>query len=138
MRRFSQRNSFVTLSEINITPLLDLAFVLLIIFVITHPMIEQSMRLSLPAAGRQRSSKPDLKNVRTVEISKSGEMRLKGHKMSSAQIEAELGREFALNPDLIISIRADKQAATEFPVEILGACRRLGITQFDFKTAPVK
>ena len=42
MRRFSQRNSLVTLSEINITPLLDLAFVLLIIFVITTPLLEQA------------------------------------------------------------------------------------------------
>ena len=43
MRRFSQRNSLVTLSEINITPLLDLAFVLLIIFVITTPLLEQGL-----------------------------------------------------------------------------------------------
>ena len=48
MRRFSQRNSLVTLSDINITPLLDLAFVLLIIFVITTPLLEQGMDISLP------------------------------------------------------------------------------------------
>ena len=48
MRRFSQRNSLVTLNEINITPLLDLAFVLLLIFIITRPMLEQSMDLKLP------------------------------------------------------------------------------------------
>ena len=47
MRRFSQRNSLVTLSEINITPLLDLAFVLLIIFVITRPMLEGRVRMHL-------------------------------------------------------------------------------------------
>ena len=46
--RFSQRNSLVTLSEINITPLLDLAFVLLIIFVITRPLLEQHIDLKLP------------------------------------------------------------------------------------------
>ena len=49
MRRFSQRNSLVTLSDINITPLLDLAFVLLIIFVITTPLLEQGLPLQLPA-----------------------------------------------------------------------------------------
>ena len=46
MRRFSQRSSLVTLSEINITPLLDLAFVLLIIFVITTPLLEQGINLN--------------------------------------------------------------------------------------------
>ena len=58
MRRFSQRNSLVTLSEINITPLLDLAFVLLIIFVITRPLLEQNIDLQLPAKhGRGRHAK---------------------------------------------------------------------------------
>ena len=48
MRRFSERNSLVTLSDINITPLLDLAFVLLIIFMITTPLLEQGLNLNLP------------------------------------------------------------------------------------------
>ena len=51
MRRFSQRSHLVTLSEINITPLLDLAFVLLIIFIITTPLLEQSINLRLPKGG---------------------------------------------------------------------------------------
>jgi len=57
MRRFSQRSHLVTLSDINITPLLDLAFVLLIIFIITTPLLEQSIDLKLPkAAGRKSKS----------------------------------------------------------------------------------
>ena len=55
MRRFSQRNSLVTLSEINITPLLDLAFVLLIIFVITRPMLEGRVRMNLPEGAAAHS-----------------------------------------------------------------------------------
>ena len=49
MRRFSQRSHLVTLSEINITPLLDIAFVLLIIFVITTPLLEKGLDLKLPS-----------------------------------------------------------------------------------------
>ena len=51
MRRYSQRNSLSTLSEINITPLLDLAFVLLIIFMITTPLLENSVNLVIPSSG---------------------------------------------------------------------------------------
>ena len=71
MRRFSQRSHLVTLSEINITPLLDLAFVLLIIFVITTPLLEQSINLKLPRGGQpdKRLNKSD---IRTVEISNTG------------------------------------------------------------------
>ena len=59
MRRFSQRHSLVTLSDINITPLLDLAFVLLIIFIITTPLLEQGLNL---AARRERQSERRVKN----------------------------------------------------------------------------
>ena len=67
MRRFSERSHLVTLSEINITPLLDLAFVLLIIFVITTPLLENSINVKLPHGGRT-SQVLDKKNIRTVEI----------------------------------------------------------------------
>ena len=45
MRRFSQRNPLVTLSDLNVTPLIDLAFVLLVIFMITTPLLEQGLSL---------------------------------------------------------------------------------------------
>ncbi|HEX3856841.1 MAG TPA: biopolymer transporter ExbD, partial [Verrucomicrobiae bacterium] len=71
MRRFSQRSQMVTLSEINITPLLDLAFVLLIIFVITTPLLEQSIDLKLPRGG-QPEKNLNKSDIRTVEISNTG------------------------------------------------------------------
>ena len=51
MRRYSQRQSLSTLSEINITPLLDLAFVLLIIFIITVPVVTKSVHRGRIADG---------------------------------------------------------------------------------------
>ena len=72
MRRFSQRNFLVTLSDINITPLLDLAFVLLIIFVITTPLLEQSVNLNLPVGGQPDKRKLDKNDIRTVEIVAAG------------------------------------------------------------------
>src|SRR5215471_1679872 len=107
MRRFSQRSALVTLSEINITPLLDLAFVLLIIFVITTPLLEASMPLKLPKAGGP--DKPvDKRDVRTVEISPQGVYTLDRQKMSPDQIEAELKRDSQMNPNLVVRIRADE------------------------------
>jgi len=50
MRRYSQKDQFSTLSEINITPLLDLAFVLLIIFIITTPLMDKSSDLVIPSS----------------------------------------------------------------------------------------
>src|SRR6476660_5119948 len=107
MRRFSQRNSLVTLSEINITPLLDLAFVLLIIFIITTPLLEQGFDLNL-AQGGATDAKVDRDNVRTVEINARGNFLLGGRPLSPAQIEQQLVADFRKNQNLIVYIRADK------------------------------
>src|SRR5271169_1060611 len=106
MRRFSQRSALVTLSEINITPLLDLAFVLLIIFVITTPLLEQSLPLKLPVGGGP-DPKIDKKDIRTVEISQQGKYVLDKMPMSLAQLESELVRDHRVDPGLIVYIRAD-------------------------------
>src|ERR1035441_511778 len=107
MRRFSQRNSLVTLSEINITPLLDLAFVLLIIFVITTPFQEQGLNLKLPTGG-----KPDRpierRDVRTVEVSPQGVFMLESKRLPLDQIEAALVRDYRANSNLVVNLRADE------------------------------
>src|SRR3954452_17928286 len=101
MRRFSQRNSLVTLSEINITPLLDLAFVLLIIFVITTPLLEQGLNLKLPSGGAP--DKPiEKKNIRTVEVNPQGSYMLDRRKLSIEQVESALVADFRANPSLIV------------------------------------
>jgi len=81
MRRFSQRSYLVTLSEINITPLLDLAFVLLIIFIITTPLLEQGLELKLPQGGTP--DRPLRKeDFRTVEISARGYYLVDGRRLT--------------------------------------------------------
>lgn len=133
MRRFSQRNSLVTLSDINITPLLDLAFVLLIIFVITTPLLEQSIDLKLPAGGRP--DKPLSRNdIRTVEISAQGVYTLNRHRMSLAQIETELVRDAKANPELVINIRADENGRNKDLYAVVDMCQRNGLTRFSLRT----
>lgn len=139
MRRFSQRNSLVTLNEINITPLLDLAFVLLIIFVITRPLLEQSMDLKLPAAGKiPKSSEIDPKDVWVVEINANGLMRLKGRPMDLATIEKNLKDGFQKNPKMIVNIRGDKITAWDNMAKVMGACMRNGITRVSPQIAEEK
>jgi biopolymer transport protein ExbD len=137
MRRFSQRNSLVTLSEINITPLLDLAFVLLIIFVITTPLLEQGMSLNLPKGGSV-DARVEKDNVRTVEIDARGGFMLNRTRMNVAQIEAELVRVYRGNPNLVVFVRADKDGKIEPFAEIMNRCIKNGITKFSFRTSPDK
>jgi len=135
MRRFSQRSALVTLSEINITPLLDLAFVLLIIFVITTPLLEQSISLKLPQGGTP--DKPIKKeDIYTVEISPQGVYSLNRKRMSLDQIEVALKRDAAANPNLVVYIRADEMGRNKDLYAVIDRCQRNGITRYSLRTEP--
>ncbi len=137
MRRFSQRNSLVTLNDINITPLLDLAFVLLIIFVITTPLLEQGIDLKLPAGGK--TDRPlEKRDIRTVEISPKGVYLLDRQPRSIDQVEADLVQSFRANPNTVVYIRADENGMNKYLYAVIERCQRHGITRFSLRTAPVK
>jgi len=135
MRRFSQRSALVTLSEINITPLLDLAFVLLIIFVITTPLLEQSINLKLPKGG-QPDAKIDQRDIRTVEITPQGAYRLDKMPMSLPQLEAELVKDYQTDTNLVVYIRADRKSPLEYFADLADACQRHGIRRYSLRTEP--
>ena len=136
MRRFSQRNSLVTLNEINITPLLDLAFVLLIIFVITTPLLEKGLELQLPRTGGQPDPQIRKGDIRTVEISNTGIYALNKQRMSLELLTARLASDFHANPNLVVYIRADRKSPMEYFVAVTDACQRNGITRYSIRTEP--
>jgi len=137
MRRFSQRSNLVTLSEINITPLLDLAFVLLIIFVITTPLLEQSINLKLPRGG-QPDARVDKRNIYTVEVAANGNYRLNKQSMDLGQLIARLAGEFRSKPNLIVYIRADQDGPYKNVAALIDGCQRGGITRYSLRTEPAK
>jgi biopolymer transport protein ExbD len=135
MRRFSQRSHLVTLSEINITPLLDLAFVLLIIFIITTPLLTQSIELKLPGGG-QPEKHLNKSDIRTVEISTSGQYWLDSNKMTLPRIITQIAGESRRNPNLVVYIRADKDCRYDFVAQIIDGCQKNGITRYSLRTDP--
>ena len=136
MRRFSQRSHLVTLSEINITPLLDLAFVLLIIFIITTPLLTQSIELKLPGGGQVEKNKLNKSDIRTVEISNTGYYALDSRRMTLPQIVAQIAGEARNNPKLVVYIRADKDCRYDFVAQIIDGCQKNGITRYSLRTDP--
>ncbi len=145
MRRFSQRNSLVTLNDINITPLLDLAFVLLIIFVIISPSIrskqEHGMELNLPQGGGPEE-KVDARDLRLVEISPTGEYLLDQRKMGSGPTGAdhvirELIAAKKTNPQLIVRIRTDQNGLNKHLYAVVDGCLRNNLRRFSWATEPV-
>ncbi len=138
MKRFSQRNQLVTVAEINITPLLDLAFVLLIIFVITTPLMEQSISLKLPKGTGQPDQHIDKRDIRTVEISNTGIYALDRQRMNLNEVLNKLDYDFRENPNLIVYIRGDKDSRWDLEAQLFGGLQHLGITRISIRTEPPK
>lgn len=132
MRRASQRHSLVTLNEINITPLLDLAFVLLVIFIITRPLIEQGMQLDLPAGGAAEG-KLNAEDIARVEISVQGEIQVNRQTVSLAQLEQTLVRMHRENPRLVVHIAGDGKTSWENGVKVMDICKKNDITRFNIR-----
>jgi biopolymer transport protein ExbD len=112
MRRYSQRNSLTTLSEINITPLLDLAFVLLIIFMITTPLLENSMNLVIPSSS---ATTPPITSsqVQTISIDRTETIRFNNQIVDRETLSGQLLEMKRRNPDVAVVIRPDR----ELPVQ---------------------
>src|SRR5205823_3334160 len=108
MKRYSQRQGLSTLSEINITPLLDLAFVLLIIFMITTPLLESSMNLVIPSSGA-KTPPINRSHVQTISIDRTDTIRFNNQALELATLTSQLTDLKAANPDLAIVIRPDRE-----------------------------
>ena len=136
MRRFSQRNSLVTLSDINITPLLDLAFVLLVIFIITTPLLEKGLDLQLPSGVGHNDPELVRKNIHVVEVSAQGFYVLDHQAMRPDAIKHALAVDFRANPKMLVFIRADENGKYKLVAEILDICEQLGISNISLRGSP--
>ena len=135
MRRYSSRQSLQTLSEINVTPLLDLAFVLLIIFMITTPLIENSIDLVVPSSSTAKTS-VNPSDVFTISMDKNDVMKLNNEVVTAADLESRLARLHAENPSTAVVVRPDRDLAVQKFVSVMDILQRTGITKVGVMTHP--
>ncbi|MBE2203032.1 MAG: biopolymer transporter ExbD [Chthoniobacterales bacterium] len=135
MRRYSSRQNLQTLTEINITPLLDLAFVLLIIFMITTPLIENSIELVVPTSSTAKKS-VDPSEVLTISIDKNDVMKLNAEIVTPTDLEARLATLHAANPATAVVVRPDRDLAVQKFVSVMDILQRIGITKVGVMTHP--
>ena len=133
MRRYSQRQSLSSLSEINITPLLDLAFVLLIIFMITTPLLESSMSLIIPSSGA-KSPPVTSSQVQTISIDRNEAVRFNNQIVDLETLTAQLAELKRTNPEVAIVIRPDRDLPVQKLVTLMDALQRAGIMKVGIAT----
>ncbi len=117
------------MAELNVTPLLDLAFVLLIIFIITTPLLENHIPLSLPAGSASNSQPVDPKSIRTVSIDRNGQVYLGSKPVDLPVLEQELNAFRLETPDAAVVVRADKSLRYQQVVDVVNVLQRAQISR---------
>jgi len=133
MRRYSQRQSLSSLSEINITPLLDLAFVLLIIFMITTPLLESSMGLIIPSSGAKNPPVTS-SQVQTISIDRNEAIRLNNQAVDLDALSSQLSELKRANPDVAVVIRPDRDLPVQKLITLMDALQRAQIMKVGIAT----
>jgi biopolymer transport protein ExbD len=133
MRRYSQRHSLSTLSEINITPLLDLAFVLLIIFIITTPLLENSVTLVIPSSGAANAP-VNPAQVQTISIDRQETIRFNNEPVDTQALAARLAELKRASPDVAVVIRPDRELPVQKLIALMDALQRAQITKVGIAT----
>ncbi len=134
-KKFS-KSSHHALAELNITPLLDLAFVLLVIFIITTTPVVNDLDLTLPTASKREKDPPRKANYVTVDS--TGKLFLNKKEVDTAELLAELVEMRTVDPDLSVIVRGDARTKYHRIVAVLDALQQANVLKVDLATEVVK
>ena len=134
-KKFS-KSSHHALAELNITPLLDLAFVLLVIFIITTTPVVNDLDLTLPTASKREKDPPRKANYVTVDS--AGKLFLNKKEVDTAELLAELVEMRTVDPDLSVIVRGDAKTKYHRIVAVLDALQQANVLKVDLATEVVK
>ena len=122
------------ISDINVTPLVDVMLVLVVIFLITAPLLGSSIRLDLPSAA---SAKPaEAAASVTVVLDAQGRSFVDDQPLDGAQLAERLARAARANPDTEIQLRADRAVPYGRVGELIGAAQQAGLNRIGFVAEP--
>ncbi|MGA8655172.1 MAG: biopolymer transporter ExbD [Chthoniobacterales bacterium] len=135
MRRFSDRHHLHTLTEINVTPLLDLAFVLLIIFIITTPLMENSVNLVVPTS-TEATQGVDPSQLQVVSIDKDEVLKLNGEVVDPTTLESRLLALHTEKPEAAVVVRPHKELSVQKFINVMDILQRARISKVGVLTRP--
>lgn len=134
MKKTSRRGHH-TLNELNITPLLDLVFVLLVIFIITTPQMVNSLEMALPSAKppppNPNQPKP---KINRIEVDSKGQVFLNDHFVPDASIKQEFASLKATDPDPKVVVKGADDVDYQSMIKVLDALQQLDITKVGLAT----
>jgi biopolymer transport protein ExbD len=134
MKKYSKTEHH-TLTELNITPLLDLAFVLLVIFIITTAPAVNDMEIALPSAASRPKERPSKANYITVD--NSGKLFLNQYPLDEEQLLAKLVEFRQADPDLNVIVRGDHRIQYQKIISVLDLLVSAKVTKVGLATEAI-
>jgi biopolymer transport protein TolR len=122
------------MSDINMTPLIDVMLVLLVIFIITAPLLASSIRLDLPRTDAASAAETAASVMLSVD--KTGQAYLNDQPVTTTALAAQLAQIAAGNPETELQLRADAALPYGRVVEILGIAQKAGLGRIGFVANP--
>ena len=118
------------MSEINVTPMVDVMLVLLVIFILTAPLLASSIKLDLPKT--DAASPVEAPKFVTLVVDKSGQIFLNDKPLLIEQLGTSLALTAQQNPDTEVQLRADEAVPYGKVVEVMGAAQKAGLNRIGF------
>ena len=122
-----------TMHELNITPLLDLVFVLLVIFIITTPQMMNNLEMTLPSPKPPPPSKEKPK-ITKINVAASGQITLNEQNVTVPELKADLKAMKAADADLKVVVKGEDEADYQNMVSVLDVLQQLDITKVGLAT----
>lgn len=123
------------MSEINVTPLVDVMLVLLVIFILTVPVLTHSVKVNLPKTQKLNTA-TDPKSI-SISVAGDGSVYWNGKHIDNAQLENALAEAAAQEEQPEIRLYGDRRVAYEEIVKIMAVAQRAGIEKLGFVTQPL-
>lgn len=128
----SQRDA--TISQINVTPLVDVMLVLLVIFMVTAPIIQQGVQVNLPQA--KAGAIPGTEELLVVTIAKNGRVYLNDNPMNAGELGNKLRAIRKLQADKQVYLRADQDVRYGLVMKTIAEIKQAGIERLGMVTRP--
>jgi biopolymer transport protein TolR len=134
--RLERTKGEAPISEINVTPLVDVMLVLVVILIITAPLLASTIRLDLPKA--QGTQAADTPRFVTLVLDKAGQVFLNDKALAPADLAQQLAATAKQNPETEIQLRADAGVPYGRVVEVMGLAHKAGLSRIGFVAEPAK
>ena len=133
---FDRKSSNQPMAEINMVPLIDVALVLLVIFIVTAPLLTHAVKLDLPKA----TSNADIQKPEKVEfaIDASGTLFWNGERLSREEAQARFAEAGQKRPQPEVYLRADQNVPYRYVAEMLADASRAGLSKVAFVSEPAR